>query len=138
MTAVKGRVALASSASALLSVLVLALTLRLDRVDLHFPLNYLADANIFLTRAKTIVEGHWIWWNPRLGMPFGADWRDFPMNITLDSSLMWLLSRFTSSPPLIVNLAWIIGIALTAALACYAFMLLRFSPAIAALCGAIF
>ena len=138
MTAVKGRVALASSASALLSVLVLALTLRLDRVDLRFPLNYLAAANIFLTRAKTIVEGHWIWWNPRLGMPFGADWRDFPMNITLDSSLMWLLSRFTSAPPLIVNLEWIIAIAVTAALAAYALIRLNFSLTVAVSSSAIF
>lgn len=133
-----GRTLLASSASALLSLVVLSLTLRLDRVDLHFPLNYLADANIFLLRAKTIVEGHWIWWNPRLGMPFGADFHDFPMNVTFDSSLMWLLSRFTNSAPLIVNLDWMIGIALTAALAAFAFVRLDFSLTIAASCGAIF
>jgi phosphoglycerol transferase len=138
MTALKGRIPLASSAAALLSVLVLSLTLRLDKVDLRFPLNYLADANIFLTRAKTIVEGHWIWWNPRLGMPFGADWRDFPMNVTLDSSLMWLLSRFTSSPPLIVNLEWIIAIAVTAALAAYTLIRLNFSLTLAVSTGAIF
>ena len=134
----KGRTLLASCASALLSLVVLSLTLRLDRVDLHFPLNYLADANIFLMRAKTIVEGHWVWWNPRLGMPFGADFHDFPMNVTFDSSLMWLLSRFTNSAPLIVNLDWIIGIALTAALAAYAFVRLDFSLTIAGSCGAIF
>jgi len=134
----KGRTLLASSASALLSVVVLSLTLRLDRVDLRFPLNYLADANIFLLRAKAIAEGHWIWWNPRIGMPFGADFHDFPMNITLDSSLLWLLSRFTSSPPLMVNLEWIIAIAVTAALAAYALLRLDFSLTIAASCGAIF
>ncbi len=138
MPRTKGRTLLASSASALLSLVVLSLTLRLDRVDLHFPLNYLADANIFLMRAKTIVEGHWIWWNPRLGMPFGADFHDFPMNVTFDSSLMWLLSRFTNSAPLIVNLDWMIEIALTAALAAYAFVRLDFSLTIAASCGAIF
>ena len=134
----KGRVPLGSSASALLSVLVLSITLRLDKVDLRFPLNYLADANIFLMRAKSIVEGNWIWSNPRLGMPFGADWRDFPMNITLDSALMWLLSRFTANPALIVNLEWIIAIAVTAALAAYALMRLEISLSVAASSGAIF
>jgi phosphoglycerol transferase len=134
----KGRVLLASSASALLSVVVLWITLRLDKVDLHFPLNYLADANIFLMRAKSIVEGSWIWWNPRVGMPFGADWRDFPMNITLDSALMWMLSHFTSNPALILNLEWIIAIAVTAALACYAMVRLDFSLTVAASSGAIF
>jgi phosphoglycerol transferase len=107
-------------------------------VDLHFPLNYLADANIFLMRAKSIVEGNWIWSNPRLGMPFGADWRDFPMNIPLDSALMWVLSRFTSSPPLILNLEWIMAIAVTAALGAYAMIRLDFSLTIAAASGAIF
>jgi phosphoglycerol transferase len=134
----KGRVLLGSSASALLSVLVLSMTLRLDKVDLRFPLNYLADANIFLMRAKSIVEGNWIWWNPRIGAPFGADLRDFPMNITLDSALMWVLSRFTANPALIVNLDWIIAIAVTAALAAYALMRLDFSLSIAASSGAIF
>ena len=138
MPRAKGRVLLASSASALLSFVVLWITLRLDKVDLHFPLNYLADANIFLMRAKSIVEGNWIWWNPRLGMPFGADWRDFPMNITLDSALMWVLSHLTSNPALILNLDWIIGIAVTAALACYAMVRLDFSLTVAAASGAIF
>lgn len=134
----KGRILLAALASALLAVVVLSLTLRLDRLDLRLPLNYLGDANIFLMRAKSIVEGNWVWWNPRLGMPFGADWRDFPMNITLDSALMWVLSRFTSSAPLILNLEWIIAVALTAALACYAFARLGFSLNTAALGGVIF
>jgi phosphoglycerol transferase len=134
----KGRVLLGSSASALLSVFVLSITLRLDKVDLRLPLNYLADANIFLMRAKSIVEGNWIRSNPRLGMPFGADWRDFPMNITLDSALMWVLARFTANPALIVNLEWIIAIALTGALAAYALLRLDFSLTVAASSGAIF
>lgn len=138
MPRAKGWVLLASSASAWLSLVVLWITLRLDKVDLHFPLNYLADANIFLMRAKSIVEGNWIWWNPRLGMPFGADWRDFPMNISLDSALMWVLSRFTSSPALILNLDWIVAIAVTAALAAYALIRLDFSLTVAASSGAIF
>lgn len=134
----KGRTLLASSAAAVLALAVLSLTLRLDRVDLQLPLNYLADANIFLLRAKTIVEGHWSWWNPRLGVPFGADFHDFPMTVTFDSSMMWLLSRFTHSAPLIVNLDWMIGIALTAALAAFAFVKLDFSLTISVSCGTIF
>jgi hypothetical protein len=132
------RVLLTSITSALLSVAVLCLTLRLDSSGLRLPLNYLRDANIFLARAKAIVEGNWVWWNPRIGMPFGSDWRDFPMNITLDSALMWVLSRFTQSPPLIVNLVWIIAIAATAGLACYAFVRLRFRLATSAACGVVF
>src|SRR5450432_2041691 len=129
---------LLASCSALLAITLLGLTLRLDRISLRNPLNYLRDANIFLLRAKAIVEGNWIWSNPRLGMPFGADWHDFPMNITLDSGCMWLLSRFTKSAPLIVNLEWFIAIGLAAALASYAFVRLGFRLASSASFGAIF
>ena len=138
VSARKARVLLACISSAFLALAILSLTLRLDRVDLRTPLNYLSDANIFLLRAKAIVEGNWIWSNPRLGMPFGADWHDFPMNITLDSGCMWLLSRFTKSAPLIVNLEWFIAIGLAAALASYAFVRLGFRLASSASFGAIF
>ncbi len=125
-------------AAGALTALLLFWTLRLDRADLRVPLNYGTDANIFLTRAKAISEGNWLWWNPRLGAPSGADWRDFPMNITLDSAAMWVLSRFTRSPGLIINLEWLIAIALTAALAAYSFVRLRFTAAIAISGAAIF
>src|SRR5579864_2346321 len=134
----KWQVLFTSLTSALVSVVLLSITLRLNPADLRLPLNYLGDANIFLARAKTIAEGNWVWWNPRIGMPFGSDWRDFPMNITLDSALMWVLSRFTSAPALIVNLEWILAIALTAAVASYAFVRLRFRPATAAASGVVF
>ena len=132
------RTFLTSVCAAIAAILLLALTLRFDQVDLHLPLNYLRDANTFLLRAKSIAEGHWVWFNPRVGMPFGADFRDFPMNITLDSTLMWVLSRFTSSAPLIVNLTWILAVALAAALAAYAFLRLGFSRAAGASFGVIF
>ncbi len=135
---VKWQVPVTILASGLFSILLLCLTLRLSPGDLLLPLNYLRDANIFLARAKTIAEGNWTWWNPRVGMPFGSDWRDFPMNITLDSALMWVLSRFTSVPPLIVNLEWIIGIAVTAAVASYAFVRLGFRLVTSAASGVIF
>jgi phosphoglycerol transferase len=106
--------------------------------NLTTPWNYLGDANIFLTGAKTIIEGHWVWRNPRIGMPFGATWLDFPISSTLDNSVMWMLSRFTSSPPLVVNLAWMIGVSLTAASSVYALVRLGFRLATAACFGVLF
>lgn len=129
---------LLASCSALLAITLLGLTLRLDRISLRNPLNYLRDANIFLLRAKSIVEGNWVWSNPRVGMPFGADWHDFPMNLTSDSALMWLLSRFTDSPPMIVNLEWMIAVGLAAALAAYAFSRLGFALPASVSSGVIF
>src|SRR5258707_15173299 len=129
---------LCASISVLLTATLLSITLRLDRVDLDIPFNYLGDANIFLVRAKSIADGNWGWSNPQLGAPFEADWRDFPMNIGLDSSWMWLISRFTKQPGRIVNLTWLIGILATAALATYAFLRLRFSGGLAIASGVIF
>ena len=134
----RARAFLTSLCAAIAASLLLALTLRFDQVDLHLPLNYLRDANTFLLRAKSIAEGNWVWFNPRVGMPFGADFHDFPMNITLDSGVMWMLSRFTNSAPLIVNLTWIVAVALAAALAAYAFLRLGFGRAASAAFGVIF
>ena len=122
--------------AAVITASLLWLILHRAGANLHLPLNYLEDANIFLLRAKSIVEGNWVWRNPRLGLPFGANWIDFPMNVTLDSAVMWLLSRFTSSAPLVVNLDWILGLSATAALCAYAFLRLGFNRAVS-VCGAV-
>jgi phosphoglycerol transferase len=119
-------------------MLLLWAVLHFAGADFFLPLNYLKDANIFLARAKSLIEGGWVWNNPRLGMPFGANWMDFPMNVTVDSGVMWALSRFTSSAPLIVNLDWMIGLAATAGLAAYAFLRLGFGSMLAFACGVIF
>src|SRR5579863_3557917 len=69
-------------AAAGLCAVLLVLTIRLYQADLTVPLNYLGDAVVFLAKAKGILQGDWIHYNSRLGMPFGADLRDFPLNIT--------------------------------------------------------
>ena len=132
----RARLPLASLAAALFTLLALYAVLRIAGADFTAPLNYLEDANVFLTRAKSITEGNWVWHNPRLGMPFGANWFDFPINVTLDSSLMWLVSCFTSSPPLVLNIEWMLGIAATAALGVVAFVRLGFTISLAA-CSAV-
>ncbi len=124
--------------SAAFAAAAVYITLHRAGASLLQPLNYLEDANIFLTRAKSIIEGNWVWRNPRLGMPFGANWIDFPMNVTLESAGMWVLSRFTSSAPLVVNLDWLIGIAASAGLAAYAFARLGVRLAGAGCCGVLF
>lgn len=125
-------------AAAVGTAFMVGLILSLNGAHFDVPLNYLKDANIFLVRAKSIVEGNWVWRNPRLGIPFGANWIDFPMNITIDSAMMWILSRFTSSMPIIANLDWLIGLSASAGLAAYAFVLLGFGRALAVSCAVIF
>jgi hypothetical protein len=124
--------------SLLFCLIALATVLRLDRADLRVPLNYLGDAVVFLTKAKGIVDGQWIFRNDRLGAPFGADFRDFPLNITFDSAVMKVLSLFTDSPGLILNVFWLGAICVTAALAAYCLRRLKSAPWVAVSIGIIY
>ncbi len=65
------------------------------------------------------MEGNVPWHNPRLGMPFGADWRDFPVNMNLELLFVKISSIFTASPGLVVNLVWLLGIIGAAVTATY-------------------
>lgn len=121
-----------------LCAVMLALALRLYRADLRIPLNYLGDAIIFLAKAKGILQGDWIHHNSRLGMPFGADLRDFPLNITFDSSIIWCLGRFIHNPGLLLNVYWILAVLATAALAAYCLLRLKASRAVAMSFGPIY
>ena len=74
------------------------------------PLNYLGDAVTFLLKAKGIAQGEWIHGNSQVGMPFGADFRDFPLNITWDSAILWVISFGTKNAGLMLNLYWLFAI----------------------------
>jgi phosphoglycerol transferase len=102
------------------------------------PLNYLGDAIVFLTKAKGIVEGQWIWHNNRLGAPFGADFLDFPLNITLDSACLKLLALFTTNIGLIVNTFWLGAVSATAAIATYCLRRLNSAPWVAVAIGVVY
>ncbi|MBV8812198.1 MAG: hypothetical protein JO033_26315, partial [Acidobacteriaceae bacterium] len=95
--------------SCLFCASLLVLLLRLWRADLHVPLLYGGDALLFLSMAKGMIEGHWIWFNPHLGLPFGFDLRDLPIFITLDGAVMKGLTFLSHSPGRIVNLTWLLG-----------------------------
>jgi phosphoglycerol transferase len=106
------------TASALCFILLI-FVLRLYEADWRVPLQYVHDAVVFLVRTKQIAQGDWIWQNTRIGMPFGADWHDFPMNLTADSAGLFVLTRFTRSPGLALNLYWLIAVSATAGAAAY-------------------
>ena len=71
-------------------------------------------------------------------MPFGADLRDFPMNITLDSACMLIVGFFTGSPGAMVNLQWLLGLTAAAATMSYSLLRLGASPWIAAALGPVY
>ena len=65
------------------------------------------------------MSGHWPWHNLRLGMPFGADWRDFPVTLTIEAVLVRVFGLFTSSPGLVLNLIWLLGTVASAGFAAF-------------------
>jgi phosphoglycerol transferase len=125
-------------AASLLCLVLLGVVLRLGEADLRLPLHYLGDSITFLTKAKAIVQGEWIHHNSRIGMPFGADWTDFPLNVTLDSAWIWLLSHFTNNAALLLNVYWLLGIATGAGLATYCLVRLKVTRPVAAAIGIIY
>lgn len=105
--------------SAVICALLLCFLLRVWQLDLHVPLTDWGDALYFQAWTKGVLHGNWPWHNTSLGMPFGANWRDFPVNLTIEAVLIWIFSIFTSSPGLTLNLLWVLGTATSAGFATY-------------------
>lgn len=124
--------------SSIFCLVLLALVLRLYEADLRLPLNYLGDAVTFLAKAKAIVQGDWIHHNSRIGMPFGADWTDFPLNVTLDGIWIAGLSLFSKNAALLLNVYWLLAVGAGAGIATYCLLRLGVSHAAAAVIGMIY
>ena len=76
--------------------------------------------------------------NSHLGMPFGADLRDFPLNITLDSACMLFVSLFSNNPSVLVNVQWLTGMALASATMTYSLLRFQISSGIAIGLGVVY
>lgn len=100
--------------SCLFCASLLVLLLRLWQADLRVPFVYGGDAALFVSMAKALLQGEWIWSNSHLAAPFGFELWDLPIFITLDAAGMKGLTLFTRSPGLVVNLAWLLGMILAA------------------------
>jgi phosphoglycerol transferase len=129
---------LSCAASAALCGVLLCGFLHLWRADLKVPFTYTGDALYFLSLAKGLTQGDWTWFNSRLGMPFAADWRDFPVYMTVDMAAMRLLALVTNQPGLIVNVYWLFTVLLTAATATFAFLRFHIGSAVAVSLGVVY
>lgn len=124
--------------STVVCAFALCLVLRVDHLHLRVPLTYWGDAIYFDTWVKGVMEGNWPWHNARLGMPFGADWRDFPINLTIETILIRVLAIFTSSSGLVLNASWLLGTAASAGLAAYGLQRLGVEKWVAGALGVIY
>lgn len=120
------------------SIAALMGILRLWSVDLRVPLNYFGDGLYVLSNVIAVIETGWFWTNPLLSAPFSLPLISFPSNNSVDHAFVWLFSRFTSSPGLVMNLTWLAFFPLTAAAALWCLRLLGLSRLPAAAAGLLY
>ena len=95
----------------LLCCATLVWLLQLWRADIRVPIQYGngGDLTFECMLAKDIVDNGWPLHNPRLGAPGEQDLRDFPMPDLVTFLSMKILSWFTSSWGVIINLYFVAG-----------------------------
>jgi hypothetical protein len=114
---------------------VLAVVLHLFSIDLRVPFIYDGDALFFLAIIKGIIQGDWITHNSRLGMPFGGDLYDFPLNTNLDAVVMKAFGLISAQPGLVVNVFWLLTLLVVAGLTTYCLQRFSVRPVIAIVMG---
>jgi phosphoglycerol transferase len=132
------RNSLTAVAAGLLGVLLVFLRMRLWRVDLAVPVLYWRDALYYNVLVKALVEGTWNYHIGRLGAPFGMDTVDFPVGATLDFAVIKMLTTIVHNPFLLINLYWLLTIAMAGAFAALFFRSLQISHLASASFAALF
>jgi phosphoglycerol transferase len=125
--AAQPRWALELATTAVATVALLFLALRLWRHDLSVPFNYWGDTLHFTALAHGLMLNGWPHHIPQLGAPFGFEAVAFPSLMSTDWAMTWLIAQFVDSPGAAINLFWLISILLTALSAMVALRLLGVS-----------
>lgn len=99
---------------------------------------YWGDGLFFLAMARTAADGNVEYLHPRLAAPEGADWRHYPILMPLEYSLVRWMARLGLPVPDLLYPAWLIIVAVTAALTCAGYRSLGFSPVLAGGLGLLF
>jgi hypothetical protein len=76
------------------------------RRDFHIPIVFSSDSLVFLMQTKSTMDHGWWWSNPMLSAPSTFHALAFPANTNVDQFIVFVLSRFTNSVGLCINLAW--------------------------------
>lgn len=113
LTASAARCAAARSACAYLAALLaslvaLAVTTQLWRLDLSIPFCNEQDSFLYHVWVRSIVDHGWYLTNPRLAAPAGLRMHDFPMADNLHFGALKLLSLIDDRWPVIVNVYYLL------------------------------
>jgi phosphoglycerol transferase len=125
-------------AAGLCAVVVIWALLGLNSENIRIPFSYAGDALAMFSLSKNIGDGNWWWDFTRLGMPFGSDWRDFPMYLTVDFSVIKILGWIFHDPFLSINLCWLLTIVATTVFATFAFIQMRVDRVVSVFLGLVY
>jgi len=118
---------------------ILVVVYRLWDAHLRVPFSDRLDALSTSAYVKSIIENGWYFHNPRLGAPFVADWRDFPVG---GENVHWLslkvLGLVTGDYASAVNLYFLLGFFLIAISAYFVARYLRFGVAVSLVVGVLY
>ena len=110
-----------------------AYLLRIWRMPMRLPFDTRSDATLISSMVKTIEERGWYLHQPRLGAPFGQQFYDFPHGgETFQLVGIKVLVKVTGDWGLAMNLFFLIGFGVLAAVTFACLRMLRFGPVIAA------
>src|SRR5690606_22390308 len=112
------------------------LNYRLWDISPHVPVHSTDDARLITNLVKNVADHGWWTSNPDLGYPVGQQLYDFPHGgETWQMVLLRIMSTFTDSPGLLMNLYFFGGIGITAVAAFLALRHLRFSFGLSLVAG---
>jgi phosphoglycerol transferase len=106
--------------------------------DLRVPIQYTEDALEYLMQAQGTIQNGWWWVHPRLGAPGVFEQLTYPSNTNVDQALVWLVHGFASGPGLVVNLTWILMVALSSVVATWCLRLSGLARLTATAAGVLF
>jgi hypothetical protein len=107
------RTAAACAASIVLCLLLMTWLLGLHRANLEIPFGDGGDVLLNSVVVKSLIDNGWVWRNPFLGGPYGAQLFDFPFYDNLNLALMKLIAMFSSNYAIVLNLFFLLTFPLT-------------------------
>lgn len=118
---------------------VLTLVYRLWDAHLRVPFTYRTDGLGTLAYIRSIIDNGWYFRNPRLGAPFVADWRDFPVG---GENVHWvslkIIGLVTGDPAATLNIYYLLSFFMIALAGYFVARYLRLGIASALVVGVLY
>src|ERR1043166_1037796 len=121
-----------------LCLLVVFLSLQLWSADLRVPLFYSGDTVFYTAVVKGMIDNGWSWPDYLVGGPGGLLMCGFPWIDTAVAVGLWLISRFTHNPALVLNVFYLLTYPLVTIASLYVFRHFKFSYAPALFCSLLY